>query len=49
MVFKIKNNYHSTFRLLTTVYIYIRNIKTKVGIQKQYHYSIMAYRDLPST
>ena len=29
-------------------YIYIMNI-TKVGIQKQYHYFIMVYRNLPST
>ena len=31
------------------VFLHIRNIKIKIRIQEQYHYSITIYQDLPST
>ena len=35
--------------ILVFLYIYIRNIKTKIRIQEQYHYSTTVYQGLPST
>ena len=37
------------YQRYSSILIYIRNIKTKIRIPEQYHYSITVYQDLPST